>query len=94
MHTSQHTFTHTRRSFLAGAASAALGASVASTQLTRAAEGDSPVGQSPGSQRLSLTQLRKWESLQYGMSTFLQKEIPDGTAPLSTYAPDRLDVDQ
>ena len=94
-----HVHAHAEK-FLAGAASAALGASAAAARPARAAEGDSPVGQSPGSQRLSLAQLRKWESLQYGMfihfgmSTFLQKEIPDGTAPLSTYAPDRLDVDQ
>ncbi|MGA2259046.1 MAG: alpha-L-fucosidase [Thermoguttaceae bacterium] len=100
MDTPRDTFTHSRRSFLAGTASAALGASAAATRLARAAEGDSPVRQSSGSQRLSLPQLRKWESLRYGMfihfgmSTFVQKEIPDGTAPLSMYAPDRLDVDQ
>ncbi len=54
----------------------------------------------PGSQRLALDQLRKWEALRYGMfisfgmSTFVQKEIPDGQTPAATYAPDRLDVDQ
>ena len=52
------------------------------------------------SQRLSLEKLQAFESLQYGMfihygmSTFVQKEIPDGSQPASTYAPDKLDVDQ
>ena len=91
---------HTRRSFLAGAASAALGASACAAAPAGAEEGDRPGGESAGSQRLSLAQLRKWESLQYGMfihfgmNTFVQKDIPDGKAPLSLYAPDRLDVDQ
>jgi alpha-L-fucosidase len=95
-----HTSKHTRRTFLAGAASAALGASAAVAGPARAADGDSPASPSAGSQRLSLAQLQKWESLHYGMfihfgmSTFLQEEIPDGKAPLSIYAPDRLDVDQ
>lgn len=54
----------------------------------------------PGSQRLTLEQLRKWESLKYGMflhfgmSTFVQKLDPDGTDPCTVYAPDKLDVDQ
>ena len=101
MPTSMPMSKHTRRSFLAGAASAALGASAAAGAMpARAAEGDRPGGESAGSQRLSLAQLRKWESLQYGMfihfgmNTFVQKDIPDGKAPLSLYAPDRLDVDQ
>jgi len=53
-----------------------------------------------GNQRLSLDQLKSWESLGYGMfihfgmSTFVQNELPDGKAPATTYAPDRLDVDQ
>jgi len=53
-----------------------------------------------GHQRLSLARLRQWEALGYGMfihfgmSTFVGKELPDGKAPASTYAPDRLDVDQ
>jgi len=53
-----------------------------------------------GSQRLSIEQLRKWEALGYGMfihfgmSTFLQKELPDGTAPATGYAPSRLSTDQ
>jgi alpha-L-fucosidase len=94
------TFESTRRSFLAGTLSAAVGATATAGRSARAAERKLPAEQAPGSQRLTLAQLRKWESLHYGMfihfgmSTFLQKEIPDGTAPLSTYAPDRLDVDQ
>jgi len=53
-----------------------------------------------GAQRLNLERLRKFESLGYGMfihfgmSTFLGQELPDGKAPATTYAPDRLDVDQ
>jgi alpha-L-fucosidase len=88
----------TRRHFLAGAASTALAASAApilSENAAAAAETDRP-----GSQRLSLDQLRKWESLQYGMfihfgmSTFASDEYTDGKVPLAAYAPDRLDVDQ
>ena len=53
-----------------------------------------------GNQRLSLEQLQAWEALGYGMfmhfgmSTFLGQELPDGKAPATAYAPDRLDVDQ
>ena len=53
-----------------------------------------------GAQRLSLTQLRQWEALQFGMfihfgmSTFEGQELPLGNSPSTTYAPDRLDVDQ
>jgi alpha-L-fucosidase len=53
-----------------------------------------------GAQRLSLERLRKFEALGYGMflhfgmSTFVANELPDGLAPATTYAPDRLDVDQ
>ena len=53
-----------------------------------------------GSQRLSVEKLRAWEGLQYGMfihygmSTFVQNELPDGMAPATTYAPDKLDVGQ
>jgi len=54
----------------------------------------------PGCQRLSLNQLKAWQSLHYGMfihfgmSTFLGKEIPDGSDPAAIFAPDKLDVDQ
>lgn len=53
-----------------------------------------------GAQRLGLEQLRKWESLGYGMfihfgmSTYVGKELPSGKEPAMLYAPDRLDVDQ
>ena len=53
-----------------------------------------------GVQRLGMERLRAWEALGYGMfihfgmSSFLGQELPDGNAPASTYAPDRLDVDQ
>ncbi|HDY89148.1 MAG TPA: twin-arginine translocation signal domain-containing protein, partial [bacterium] len=56
--------------------------------------------QKRGSQRLSLKQLKNWEDLHYGMfihfgmSTFVENELPDGRSPSSTYAPDSLDVDQ
>ena len=53
-----------------------------------------------GAQRLSLSKLRAWEGLGYGMfihfgmSTFVGNELPDGKAAASVYDPDRLDVDQ
>ncbi len=53
-----------------------------------------------GSQRLRVEQLQAWEALaygmfiHYGMSTYVENELPDGKAPPSTYAPDKLDVDQ
>ncbi len=53
-----------------------------------------------GDQRLSLKALHQWEALgygmfiHYGMSTFVEKEIPDGKHPPKTYAPTDLDVDQ
>ncbi len=86
----------TRRGFLAGAGAAC--AAAALPKGVAAASPDDP--RAPGSQRLSLDQLQKWEALQYGMfihfgmSTFVGNEIPDGKAPAATYAPDRLNVDQ
>src|SRR4051812_38440561 len=53
-----------------------------------------------GAQRLSLDALRRWESLGYGMfihfgmSTFDGDEFSRGEKPSTTYAPDKLDVDQ
>ena len=70
----------TRRNFLAACAAPAL---ASGTSFAGAAESFAP-----GSQRLSLAQLHKWESLQYGMfihfgmSTFVQNELPDGKAPV------------
>lgn len=54
----------------------------------------------PFSQRLSIDKLKAFEALEYGMfihygmSTFVQNELPDGTQDPSVYAPDKLDVDQ
>ena len=53
-----------------------------------------------GSQRLPIPRLKEWESLGYGMfihfgmSTFVAKELPSGNDPSTTYAPEKLDVDQ
>jgi len=54
----------------------------------------------PGAQRLSVEKLRQWEAMKFGMfihfgmSTFVNAELPSGSDPSTTYAPDRLDVDQ
>lgn len=51
-------------------------------------------------QRCTLKQLQVWEKLGYGMfihfgmSTFIGKEVPDGTDLARIYNPDQLDVDQ
>ena len=87
-----------RRRFLACAASTTLAACAAPGWSAGAAAAAEPAA--PGSQRLSLEQLHKWESLRYGMfihfgmSTFVGDEFADGKAPAAAYAPDRLDVDQ
>ena len=53
-----------------------------------------------GRQRLSVAQLQQWEKacygmfIHFGMSTFVENELPDGRAPARDYAPDKLDVDQ
>jgi alpha-L-fucosidase len=53
-----------------------------------------------GAQRLPVAALKKWEAMQYGMfihfgmSTFVEAELPSGDDPSALYAPDRLDVDQ
>jgi alpha-L-fucosidase len=89
----------TRRHFLAGAASTTVAVCGAPALCADKAVGGKGADE-PGSQRLSLEQLRKWESLQYGMfihygmATFVQNEFPTGKDPATTYAPDRLDVDQ
>ncbi len=52
-----------------------------------------------GAQRLEISSLKKWEAFQYGlfihygMSTFLQEDIPDGNADLSVYSPEKIDID-
>ncbi|MFH1743330.1 MAG: alpha-L-fucosidase [bacterium] len=92
-----------RRDFISnttkGAVAASIAASLAQGQDAAAASAkEKPEGR--GDQRLSLDHLKRWESLGYGMfihfgmSTFVENELPDGTAPPSTFAPDRLDVDQ
>lgn len=53
-----------------------------------------------GSQRLGRERLQAWRDLDYGMfihfgmSTFDGEEFSSGEVPSTTYAPDRLDVDQ
>lgn len=54
----------------------------------------------PGAQRLPVPALQEWEALKFGMfihfgmSTFLDSELPGGSEPSTAYAPDKLDVDQ
>ncbi|MBU4271671.1 MAG: alpha-L-fucosidase [Planctomycetes bacterium] len=95
----------TRRNFLSGAASTTLAACAAPRLSAATALGAATESAGAGSQRLSLEQLQKWESLQYGMfihfgiTTFVQDGIPDSYAvqrnsPAMRYAPDRLDIDQ
>lgn len=84
-----------RRAFLAGSAGSAAVALLQHETVAAAAPGNAR-----GSQRLSLAKLQAWEKLgygmfiHYGMSTFVRNELPDGKAPATTYAPDRLDVAQ
>jgi len=86
-----------RRSILLG--SLAAGAAATLPGVASARE-PAPEGTKRGAQRLSLEQLRRWESLAYGMfihfgmSTFDGNELSDGRAPATLYAPDDLDVDQ
>ena len=90
----------TRRNFLSSAASTTLAACAAPCLSAGTVLGATTESDAPGSQRLSLEQLKKWESLQYGMfmhfgiSTFTRQEWPDGKDPATVYAPDKLDVDQ
>ncbi len=86
----------TRRSFFKQGGAGAAASAVAMN--AQGAEDTAPPQR--GAQRLSLNQLRAWEALQYGMfihfgmSTFVEEELPDGKTPPETYAPDQLDVDQ
>jgi alpha-L-fucosidase len=89
-----------RRNFLKEGALGAMAASVTLTGLHSNAAGADETAESRGSQRLNLDQLKAWEALGYGMfihfgmSTYVQNELPDGLAPASVYAPDKLDVRQ
>jgi alpha-L-fucosidase len=53
-----------------------------------------------GNQRLPLENLKAWEAMKFGMfihfgmSTYDGQELSKGDQPSTTYAPDRLDVDQ
>jgi alpha-L-fucosidase len=87
-----------RRAFLAvGAMGAAASASNSVAAQTRVNDVATTV---KGEQRLPEAKLREWELLQYGMfihfgmSTFVKAELPDGKAPATAYAPDKLDVGQ
>jgi alpha-L-fucosidase len=95
----------TRRNFLSTTAVTTVGACATTGLSSDTASGDLAESAKTGSQRLSLEQLQKWESLQYGMflhfgiTTFLQDGNPDTYAlkhdsPATIYAPDRLNVDQ
>jgi alpha-L-fucosidase len=92
-----------RRGFIQRAAQtgmAACAVAAGSVPLARPAQAAGSSDSSRGDQRLSLEQLQRFESLKYGMfirfgmSTYVENELPDGKAPASTYAPDKLDVDQ
>ncbi len=89
----------TRRDFFgctAAAGVAAAGLELAQGEPAHAAAAE----EQRGKQRLSLAKLQAWEALgygmfiHYGMSTYVQHELPDGKAPATTYAPDKLDVGQ
>ncbi len=88
-----------RRSFFTRMAAGGMTLAAAGSVSKAEAQKDEPA-MKRGAQRLSLEKLQAWESLGYGMfihfgmSTFVQNELPDGKAPASTYAPDKLDVDQ
>ncbi len=83
-----------RRHFLHSIGAGSL-ASVAACTKTRSDE-----NATSGSQRLSLSALKKWEATHYGMfihfgmSTFVGEELPSGKHDPSVYAPTDLDVDQ
>lgn len=87
-----------RRNFLASCGGGIATLAAASQQGHGAQPEETPP--SAYHQRLSLEKLKAWEALGYGMflhfgmSTYVQQELPDGKTPATTYAPDRLDVDQ
>lgn len=92
-----------RRVFLGVAGSGLVAAGAPSPQLGATLPGTVIGAAQPApetSQRLPLEKLKAWEALGYGMfihfgmSTFVENELPDGTAPATTYAPGKLDVGQ
>jgi len=89
-----------RREVVVGGLMAGAAAALPPGRVESAVEAPAPAETKRGAQRLSLEQLREWESLAYGiflhfgMSTFDGTEISDGRAPATLYAPDALDVDQ
>ena len=91
-----------RRTFLRSSllsTGALFGSSILRSLNVKAAS-DNNFFEEKGSQRLSVEKLKAWEGWGYGMfihfglSTFVEKEIPDGTDNPAVYAPDHLDVDQ
>jgi alpha-L-fucosidase len=78
----------------------AIPATVAAAQTTPPAPGSAAVPERRGSQRLTVERLKEWEALRYGMfihfgmSTFVEAELPSGQDPAAAYAPDKLDVEQ
>ena len=91
---------NTSRRRLVGGLMAAAAAGLPPGPAANAAAALAPAETRRGAQRLSLEQLRRWESLAYGMfihfgmSTFDGNELSDGRAPAALYAPHALDVDQ
>lgn len=87
----------TRREWVRGGVAVAAAMAVPGA---RAEEGAAAEEARRGAQRLSVERLQKWEALGYGMfihfgmSTFDGRELSDGRAPATLYAPDALDVDQ
>ena len=90
----------TRRDAIGRSLLAALALPAGAAQAAAPTPAPAAAGEKRGAQRLSVERLKQWESLRYGMfihfgmSTFVGEEIPDGQSPASTYAPDKLDVDQ
>ncbi|MBX7257247.1 MAG: alpha-L-fucosidase [Candidatus Hydrogenedentes bacterium] len=88
----------TRRGMLATTAAGAIGATGLTMGSTAAVQ--AAAEEKKGSQRHTVERLKQFEALgygmfiHYGMSTFVQAELPSGNDPLEVYAPDKLDVGQ
>jgi len=76
-------------------ANSAFGKNVAS-----GGDGKKGASDNEGAQRLSIKRLKEWESwgyglfIHFGLSTFVEKEVPYGYDSPMEYAPKKLDVDQ